>query len=75
MKITVQLTGPLAQKLGFSSRELDLPEGTLAGELPALLGASPSPPRIFTRDGQGLAPREPLRNGDKVVISPIYSGG
>jgi molybdopterin converting factor small subunit len=75
MKITVRLSGPLVRSFGFSSRELDLPEGTLAGELPALLGASPSPPRIFTRDGQGLAPREPLRDGDKVMISPIYSGG
>lgn len=75
MKITVRFTGPLVRKHGCSSREVDLPETALAADLLAALGVGPTLPRILTRDGQGLAPGDPLRDGDRVVISPIYSGG
>jgi len=75
MKITVRLTGPLAGKFGFSSEDLDLPDGILAGEVLERLGIGPVPARIVTRAGQALGPGEPLRDGDRLVISPIYSGG
>ncbi len=75
MKVTVRFTGPLVRKFGFSSKELDFPEAALTADLLALLGVGPTPPRIVTRAGQALAPGEPLRDGDRVVISPIYSGG
>ncbi len=75
MKVTVRLTGPLVRTFGFSAMELDLPEAALTADLLTLLGVGPTPPRIVTRAGQGLAPGDPLRDGDRVVISPIYSGG
>jgi len=32
-------------------------------------------PRIATRNGQAIAPGDALEGGDRIVISPIYSGG
>jgi molybdopterin converting factor small subunit len=75
MIITVRVIGPLAQAYGFSEKELDVPEGTTAGGLMALLAIGGARPRIVTRGGQAIAPGEALAGGDRIVISPIYSGG
>jgi len=74
MIITVRVTGPLAQAYGFSEKELEVPEGTTTGGLMALL-AGGTRPRIATRNGQAIAPGDALEGGDRIVISPIYSGG
>ena len=75
MKITVKLIGPFVQVFGFSEKELDVPEGTTADDLIALVSIDRSRPKIVTRNGRAVVPDEALAANDRVVISPIYSGG
>jgi molybdopterin converting factor small subunit len=75
MKVTVKLIGPFVQALGFSEKLLDIPEGTTADELVDLVNIDKARPKIVTRNGRAVAPDEALADGDRVVISPIYSGG
>lgn len=75
MKITVKLIGPFVQVFGFSEKELEVPAGTTAEELISLVSIDRSRPKIVTRNGRAVVPDEALAEGDRVVISPIYSGG
>lgn len=75
MKITVKLIGPFIQLFGFSEKALDVPEGTTADDLIGLVSVDRSRPKIVTRNGRAVVPGEVLADGDRVVISPIYSGG
>jgi len=75
MKITVKLIGPFVQLFGFSEKELDVPGGTTADELIGLVSIDRSRPKIVTRNGRAVVPGEALAEGDRLVISPIYSGG
>ncbi len=75
MKITVKLIGPFVQAFGFSEKELDVPAGTTADDLVALVSIDRSRPKIVTRNGRAVVPDEELADGDRIVISPIYSGG
>jgi len=75
MKIKVKLIGPLIYEAGYSESEIEVPEDTTAE---ALLDRIPLPrerPRIVTRNGRAVALREILADGDRIAISPIYSGG
>jgi molybdopterin converting factor small subunit len=75
VKITVKLIGPFVQVFGFSEKELEVPPGTTAEELISLVSIDRSRPKIVTRNGRAVVPNEALAEGDRVVISPIYSGG
>jgi molybdopterin converting factor small subunit len=75
MKITVKLIGPFVQLFGFSEKELDVPGGTTADDLIGLVSIDRSRSKIVTRNGRAVVPGEALAEGDRVVISPIYSGG
>jgi sulfur carrier protein ThiS len=75
MKITVKLIGPFVQAFGFSEKELECPAGTTADGLVALVDIDKARPKIVTRNGRAVAPDEELADGDRIVISPIYSGG
>lgn len=75
MKITVKLIGPFVQLFGFGEKSLDVPAGTTAEDLIALVSIDRSRPKIVTRNGRAVVPGEALAEGDRVVIAPIYSGG
>ena len=75
MKILVKIIGPLIYMVGFSDKEMDVPAGLTADELVALLGIPKERPRIMTRNGAAIASDARLAEGDKVAVSPIYSGG
>ena len=75
MKITIKLIGPFVQLFGFGEKEIDVPAGTTADDLIALVSIDKSRPKIVTRNGRAVVPGETLADGDRVVISPIYSGG
>lgn len=75
MKITVKLIGPLVQVIGFSEKTLDVPDGTTSDEVVARVIPDRNRPRIVTRNGAAIGPEEPLAEGDRIAISPIYSGG
>jgi len=75
MTVTVKLIGPFVQLFGFGEKALDVPAGTTADDLVGLVGIDKSRPRIVTRNGRAVVANEALAEGDRVVISPIYSGG
>lgn len=75
MKVTVKLIGPFVQLFGFGEREMEVPAGTTADDIVGLAGVDRSRPRIVTRNGRAVGPGEVLADGDRVAISPIYSGG
>ncbi len=75
MRVTVKLIGPLIYEGGFSERTLDLPRPMTAGELSAYVKIDAKRPTIITRNGRAVAPGDDVEDGDRVVISHIYSGG
>lgn len=75
MKVTVKLIGPLVYEGGFSEKAVELPGPMTAGELSAFVKIDKKRPTIITRNGRAAANDEPLADGDRVVISHIYSGG
>ena len=75
MTITVKLVGGLIHTLGFSERVLELPaETTVAGLLEAI-GIDPARPLIVGRSGWAIETDDDLHDGDRILISPVFSGG
>jgi sulfur carrier protein ThiS len=75
MKVIVKLIGPFVNQLGFSEKEIEVaPPSTVEGLL-TLVGIDKARPRIVTRNGRAVTPGEEVREGDRIVISPLYSGG
>lgn len=75
MKVTVKLIGPLVYAAGFSEKELALAGPATAGEVLSRVNLGKSRPTIVTRNGKAVAPLDALEDGDRLVISPLYSGG
>ena len=75
MKVLVKVIGPLMYKAGFSEKELEVPASTKIGDLIARIGIPADSPRIITRNGKAVLPEEEIAEGDKIAVSPIYSGG
>ena len=75
MKITVKLIGPLIYAAGFSEKDIEVPEAVTSDKLLELVGIGHDRPRIVTRNGKAIGPAEAFAEGDRVVISPLYSGG
>lgn len=75
MKVTVKLIGPLIYEGGFSEKMVELPGPVTAGELSAYVKIDRKRPTIITRNGRAVADTDNINDGDRVVISHIYSGG
>jgi sulfur carrier protein ThiS len=75
MKIHVKMIGPLIYDVGFSEKDLEIPEQTTAERLLELISVPKRRPRIVTRNGRAVAPHEELAEGDRIAVAPIYSGG
>jgi sulfur carrier protein ThiS len=75
MKVTVKLIGPLVYAAGYSENELAVSEPLTAGELLLRLNIGTHRPTIVTRNGNAVGAHDVLEDGDRIVISPIYSGG
>jgi sulfur carrier protein ThiS len=75
MKIKIKLIGPFIYDTGYSERELEVPAAITAEALLDLLPLSKQRPKIVTRNGKAVAAQEVLEEGDKIAVSPIYSGG
>jgi len=75
MKLTVKVIGSLIETAGFSEKEFDVPAGTTVGGLTALLTIDRTRPVIITRNGHAAADGDEVASGDRVVVSPVYSGG
>jgi len=75
MKIRVKMIGPLMYEAGFSEKEFEVPDHVTLSRLLTLIQIKKERPRIITRNGKAVIPEEVLQNGDRIAISPIYSGG
>lgn len=75
MNVRVKIIGPLIYEAGFSEKDFELPAATTAEKLLELIPLSKQRPKIVTRNGRAIAPLEILEEGDRIAISPIYSGG
>jgi sulfur carrier protein ThiS len=75
MKITIKLIGPFIYAAGFSEREFEVPEPATVQGLIGLVGIGQDRPRIVTCNGGAVGQLDGLRDGDRVVIAPVYSGG
>jgi molybdopterin converting factor small subunit len=75
MKITIKLIGPFIYAAGFSEKEFEVPESTTVESLFGLVGIEKDRPKIVTRNGKAVGSVDELQDGDRVVISPLYSGG
>jgi molybdopterin converting factor small subunit len=75
MKVQVKMIGPLMYETGFSDKEFEIPDHAPLSRLLALIQLKKERPKIITRNGKAALPEEELQNGDRIAISPIYSGG
>jgi len=73
--VRVKLIGPLMYEAGFSEKDFDVPAATTVEALLDLIAVPRQRPKIVTRNGRAVAPEEHLADGDKIAVSPIYSGG
>jgi sulfur carrier protein ThiS len=75
VRITVRLIGGLVHTVGFAEQQLDLPAGTTARALLVGLGIDRPGSVLTTRNGHGISPDEAIGEGDRILISPPFSGG
>jgi len=69
------MIGPLMYEAGFSEKEIEVPDRATVSLLLSLIQFKKERPKIITRNGRAVAPEEELQDGDRIAISPIYSGG
>jgi sulfur carrier protein ThiS len=75
VRVTVKLIGPFIHAAGFSEKSIEVPHGTTAEDLAELVDIDKARPRIITRNGRAVTSADMVEEGDRVVISPLYSGG
>jgi sulfur carrier protein ThiS len=75
IRVTVRLAGGLVHTLGFSSREVELAAGATVAELLDAIGAEPAHALLVARDGWTIDGPDELRDGDRVLVTPVFSGG
>jgi molybdopterin converting factor small subunit len=75
MKISVKIIGHLIYDAGFSEKEFEFSNPPTADQLLSLIHIKKNYPKIIVRNAKAITPEETLEDGDRVVISPIYSGG
>ncbi len=75
MKVTLKLVGGLVHTLGFSEREVETPPGTTVGELLDAIGVDRTRPVIVGRNGWAIDLVEEVLEGDRILVSPVFSGG
>jgi sulfur carrier protein ThiS len=75
MKVTLKLVGGLVHTVGFSQKELDIEPGTTIDDILASIPIDRGRPMIVARNGHGAQPDEEVLAGDRILVSPIFSGG
>jgi sulfur carrier protein ThiS len=76
MRVTLKLVGGLIHTVGFSQRELDVEPGTTVGDILRSIEIDRGAlPMIVARNGHGVREDEEVEAGDRILVSPIFSGG
>jgi len=75
MNVTLKLAGGFVHTVGFSQKELDVEPGTTVANLLDANAVDRSRPMIIARNGHGATVDEVVEAGDRILVSPIFSGG
>jgi sulfur carrier protein ThiS len=75
IKVTVKLVGGLVHTLGFSERLVELPAETTVAALLDAIGVDHARPLIVGRDGWAIEAADEVHDGDRILVSPVFSGG
>jgi sulfur carrier protein ThiS len=75
MRVTLRLTGGLAHRTGFSHRELEVEPGSTIADILDAVAIDRSLPMIVARNGWAVEADEPVEAGDRIFLSPVFSGG
>lgn len=75
MKVTVKMVGSFVHVAGFSEETFDLAPDATIEVLLEKVKIGKSRPVVVARNGEAATPSEKLEDGDRVVISPVFSGG
>ncbi len=75
MKINVKIIGYLTYSTGFSEKEIELSKSVTAEELLSLLNIKRNLPILIVKNGRGIRLKDKIEEGDRIVISPFFSGG
>jgi sulfur carrier protein ThiS len=75
MQVTVKLVGGFVYTVGFSQKELDVEPGTTVGDIVDSLAIDPARPMIVARNGWAVEMSDEVQPGDRILVSPIFSGG
>jgi sulfur carrier protein ThiS len=54
---------------------LELPAGTTVAGLLEAIGIDPARPLIVGRSGWAIEADDEVRDGDRILVSPVFSGG
>jgi len=71
----MKLIGPLIYKAGFSEKKMALPNSATVGDALALAKLDKYREVIITVNGRAVCFSDVLKDGDRLALSPIYSGG
>ncbi len=75
MQVTVKLAGGFVHTVGFSQKELEVAPGTTVADILATIAIDRTRPMIIARNGRAVAADEEVQAGDRILISPVFSGG
>ena len=75
MKVTLKLSGGFVHTVGFSRKELDVEPGTTIADILATIAIDRARPMLIARNGWVVSPDERLEDGDRILVSPVFSGG
>jgi sulfur carrier protein ThiS len=75
MKVTVKLSGGFVHTVGFSRKEIDVEPGTTIADILATIAIDRTRPMIIARNGWVVSADEPVADDDRILVSPIFSGG
>jgi sulfur carrier protein ThiS len=75
MKVTLKLAGGFVYSVGFSHRELDVEPGTTIADILEMIAIDRGRPMIIARNGHGATVEEVVQAGDRILVSPVFSGG
>lgn len=75
MRVSVKVAGPLVQYYPAVEGEVDLPEGSRAGDLVAALNLPRFPPVLVVLNGRYAGEDAVLHEGDRVTLLWPVGGG
>ncbi|MCP2605313.1 MoaD/ThiS family protein [Candidatus Aminicenantes bacterium AH-873-B07] len=75
MKVSIKVIGYLTYDTGFSEKEIEISKPITAEELLSILNIKKNLPILIIRNGRGIHLKERIEDGDRIIISPFFSGG